>query len=64
MPFSLGASTSATLMAVVHSRRASIVGVTRLHSAMRVKGLTSRAVASAPVPTKQSSSCVLEAVEG
>ncbi len=52
MPFSLGASTLATSMAVVHSRRASIVGVTRLHSAMRVKGLTSRAVPSAPVPKR------------
>ena len=51
-PFSLGASTSATSMAVVHSWRASIVGVTRLQSSMRVKGLTSRGVASVPVPKR------------
>ena len=49
-PFSSGASNSATSVAVVHSRSASIVGVTRLQSAVRVNGFTSKTVAISPVP--------------
>ncbi len=44
-PFSSGTSTSAFSVAVVHSLSASIVGVTRLHSTMRVNSFTLKTVA-------------------
>jgi hypothetical protein len=50
--FSYGASTLATSMAVMHSQSLSIFGVMRLHLAMSIVELTSKAVVSASVPER------------
>jgi hypothetical protein len=51
-PFSFGASISSTLIAFVHSQRASIVGVLSGQSVIRVLGSTSIAVAFAHAPER------------
>ena len=52
MLLSYGASTLATSISVLHSRSVLVVGVTRLHSAMRVKRSALKTVARDPVPER------------